>query len=170
MSTPVTDRVAGAIDGPVRVGVDLLPVADVAESVATFGDRYLQRIYTPQELASSRTPTDPDGAAGTSECSEDGSGYSYQSLAARFAAKEAVVKVLRPVGPRPAWRSIEVVRQPGGWCELRLTGLAARLAAQAGIDRWAVSLTHEATMAAAVVVGQIESLDRHDRGRDRGEA
>jgi hypothetical protein len=68
-----------------------------------------------------------------------------------------------------------VVRKPDGWCELRLTGLAARLAADAGIDRWAVSLTHEATMAAAVVVGQIESLDRRDRrdrsdrGQDRGE-
>jgi holo-[acyl-carrier protein] synthase len=150
----------------------------VAESVATFGDRYLHRIYTPQELASSRNPTDAaamsEGAA-TSGGSEAGSGYSYQSLAARFAAKEAAVKVLRPVGPRPAWRSIEVVRKPDGWCELRLTGLAARLAADAGIDRWAVSLTHEATMAAAVVVGQIESLDRRDRrdrsdrGQDRGE-
>jgi holo-[acyl-carrier protein] synthase len=78
--------------------------------------------------------------------------YSTQSLAGRFAAKEAAVKVLRPRGARPEWRSIEVHRVIGGWCELRLSGLAARLAAEAGVTTLAVSITHEPMMAAACVV------------------
>ncbi len=60
--------------------------------------------------------------------------------------------MLRPEGPRPEWRTIEVHRADSGWCELRLTGLAALLAEQSGIDRFAVSLTHEAAFGVAVVV------------------
>jgi holo-[acyl-carrier protein] synthase len=129
---------------PLRVGVDLVAVADVVASVARFGDRYVRRIFTPHEIACCRAADDSPGAPPR---------YSHQSLAARFAAKEAVVKVLRPVGPRPAWDTIEVHRAEGGWCEIQLTGRAATLAAEAGIDEWAVSLTHEPPLAAAVVVG-----------------
>jgi holo-[acyl-carrier protein] synthase len=142
-SPAVMDPEAGpsraAASSGVRVGVDLVVVAEVAEAVEHFGDRYLHRLFTRHELVCCRT----------------GSGYSAQSLAARFAAKEATVKVLRPVGPRPEWRSIEVHRSEGGWCELRLTGRAAALAAAGSIDGWAVSLTHESMMAAAVVVGTV---------------
>jgi holo-[acyl-carrier protein] synthase len=134
-----------------RVGVDLVVVADVARSVRRFGNRYIDRIFTPHEIMCCRTP---DGAQGPS------TRYSVESLAARFAAKEATVKVLRPEGPRPDWRSIEVHRDPGGWCEIRLRGRAAVLAADAGIAELAVSLTHESTMAAAVVVGMCSSGDR----------
>jgi holo-[acyl-carrier protein] synthase len=139
----------GAATSPgVRVGVDLVVVAEVAEAVEHFGDRYLHRLFTPHELVSCWA----------------GGGYSAQSLAARFAAKEATVKVLRPVGARPEWRSIEVHRSEGGWCDLRLTGRAAALAAAGCIDGWAVSLTHESMMAAAVVVGTV-SGGGPDRGR-----
>jgi holo-[acyl-carrier protein] synthase len=134
-----------------RVGVDLVVVADVARSVRRFGNRYIDRIFTPHEIMCCRTP---DRAQGPS------TGYSVESLAARFAAKEATVKVLRPEGPRPDWRSIEVHRDRGGWCEIRLRGRAARLAVDAGIAELAVSLTHESTMAAAVVVGMCSSGDR----------
>ena len=79
--------------------------------------------------------------------------YSAQVLAARFAAKEAVVKALRPSGLRPEWRSIEVRRMDGGWCELRLTGLAADLADEAGMPELSLSITHEPMVAAACVVG-----------------
>ena len=132
----------------VRVGIDLVTVADVAESVQHFGDRYLNRIFTPHEIACCR-PGDRSGhPLGT---------YSIESLAARFAAKEAVVKVLRPQGARPEWRSIEVRRTSSGWCGIRLSGQAASQAADAGIDEFAVSLTHESMMAAAVVVGVCRS-------------
>jgi holo-[acyl-carrier protein] synthase len=135
----------------VRVGVDLVVVADVARSLEHFGHRYLHRVFTPHEIACCRT----GDRSGQSE-----NGYSLESLAARFAAKEATVKVLRPEGARPEWRSIEVHRARGGWCEIRLSGLAAALAAEAGIDELAVSLTHETMMAAAVVVGVCRSGNR----------
>jgi holo-[acyl-carrier protein] synthase len=141
---------------PLRVGVDLVPVADVAASVDRLGRRYLYRLFTPHERACARV----DALGG-----HHPSGYSVESLAARFAAKEAAVKVLRPVGPRPEWRSIEVRRTDGGWCELRLSGLAASLAAQAGITTLAVSVTHEPMMAAACVVG---TADRRPAGTEQG--
>jgi holo-[acyl-carrier protein] synthase len=116
--------------------MDLVSVAEVADSVSTTGQRYLDRVYTAHEQAC--CPGRPEVAAA--------------GLAARFAAKEAVVKVLRPVGPRPPWRSIEVRRSAGGACELSLSGAAQRLASEAGISELAVSLTHEGPWAAAVVV------------------
>ena len=118
------------------VGVDLVDISEVAKSVKRFGDKYLRRVYTEHEIASCQGP--PDVAAG--------------SLAARFAAKEATLKVLRPDGARPDWRSIEVVRLPNGSCKLRLRGAAARLAVERGLGPFALSMTHEAGLAAAVVV------------------
>jgi holo-[acyl-carrier protein] synthase len=118
------------------VGVDLVDISEVAKSVKRFGDKYLRRVYTEHEIACCQGP--PDVAAG--------------SLAARFAAKEATLKVLRPDGARPDWRSIEVVRLPNGSCKLRLRGAAARLAVERGLGPFALSMTHEAGLAAAVVV------------------
>jgi holo-[acyl-carrier protein] synthase len=134
--------------GALRVGTDLVAVEHVAESVARFGDRYVGRIYTEHEVSCCR---------GTPAVTAAG-------LAARFAAKEAMVKVLRPVDHQPDWRSIEVRRDPAGWCTMRLTDGAARLARQQGISNVAVSLTHEAGMAAAVVV----AVCRDDKGGTDG--
>jgi holo-[acyl-carrier protein] synthase len=121
-----------------RVGADVVSVHQVEESIARFGSRYLERIYTQHELESS-VGRSPVRAA---------------SLAARFAAKEATFKVLRPAGHQPDWRSVEVRRHAGGWCTMVLSGHAALLADQAGIAELAVSLTHEGDVAAAVVVAQ----------------
>jgi holo-[acyl-carrier protein] synthase len=125
----------------IRVGIDLCSVQDVAESIATFGDRYLERVYTPHELE---------------YCTRDPA-LSAQRLAARFAAKEAAVKVLRPRDARPDWRTIEVRRHPDGWCELVLTGSAATLAHDATITSLSVSLSHEAGLANAVVVATLQN-------------
>jgi holo-[acyl-carrier protein] synthase len=144
-----------------RVGVDLASVADVVESVERFGDRYVHRIFTPHEIGCCLSDGSRGGVAPR---------YSFESLAARFAAKEATLKVLRPVGPRPEWRHIEVVRDGSGWCEIHLTGKAADMAAEAGIEQWAVSLTHHASMAAAVVVGICgPDGDGHSRRARRGQ-
>jgi len=129
--------------GSLRVGLDLVSIDDVADSVQRFGDRYLTRIYTPHEIETCRMSVE---VGAPEELAVD-------SLAARFAAKEAVMKVLRPVGMQLDWRTIEVHRTAGGWCEIRLSGRAAELAVQAGIDELSVSLTHEAAVAGAVVVG-----------------
>ena len=121
--------------GDVRVGVDVTAVTDVAKSVALFGDRYVERLFTKQEIAS--CGHGPGAAA---------------SLAARFAAKEAVLKVLEPHGARPQWRDIEVVRRSNGACRIRLHDRAASLAARRGTGRMSVSLSHESGIALAVVV------------------
>jgi holo-[acyl-carrier protein] synthase len=76
-------------------------------------------------------------------------------LAARFAAKEATIKVLRPGNDAIPWTDIEVTRQASGWVELRLTGAAATLATDAGITDLALSLTHEHGTACAVVIAEI---------------
>jgi len=120
----------------IRVGSDVVSVQRVNESVARFGDRYLQRVYTEHEISSVSGPPAVRAAR----------------LAARFAAKEATIKVLRPVGHQPDWRSMEIRRLAEGWCTLALSGHAAALAQQAGITDLAVSLTHEGDVAAAVVV------------------
>lgn len=118
------------------VGVDLALVSDVRASVSTFGERYLRRIFTEQELADCYSSLDP-----------------IPRLAARFAAKEATIKALRVDGPQPNWTSMEVVRDVAGWCdEMRLRGSAADLAAKRGIGRLLVSLSHEQDAAVAVVV------------------
>jgi holo-[acyl-carrier protein] synthase len=118
-----------------RVGIDLVAVASIAESIRAHGDRYLRRIFTERELA------DCDGAP--------------ERLAARYAAKEATLKVLRP-GPQDSipWNEIEVVRNPAGWVDLALSGRAAALAAVTGIGGLSVSLTHEAAYASAVVIAE----------------
>ena len=116
------------------------------------------RIYTAHELECCR-------ARGVARRTGT---YVMDSLAARFAAKEAVMKVLRPAEVQPEWRSIELHRMTGGWCEIRLSGRAAELAVDAGIEELAVSVSHEAAVAAAVVVGWCTTRDeeKDDRRRD----
>jgi holo-[acyl-carrier protein] synthase len=130
-----------------RVGVDIAEVADIAASVDNLGERYLERLFTPHELSVCRSTQSGLPA------------WSAESLAARFAAKEAVVKVLRPTGVRPDWRNIEIHRSEAGWCEVRLFGRARDQAGEAGITELAVSLTHEGALAAAVVVALCSTTD-----------
>lgn len=124
---------------PVRVGIDLVSVQAVADSVRDHADRYLKRVYTEDELADCRTPD----------------GVDAERLAARFAAKEAAMKVLRPADQGVPWQAIEVRRDPGGWPTLTLSGLAAELADEAGVAGLEVSLTHEGAYASAVVVAEL---------------
>ena len=123
----------------IRVGLDLVSVQTVADSLSAHGDRYLARIYSAAEVADCRT----------------GDGVDPQRLAARFAAKEATFKVLRVGDEAVAWTDVEVVRDRSGWVGLSLSGRAATLAKAAGIAEFAVSLSHEQGCAAAVVIANI---------------
>lgn len=133
-----------AVTVALRVGTDLVSVHAVEESVRVHAARYLDRIYTEGEQRDCR----------------DEEGVDPARLAARFAAKEAALKVLRP-GRDDAvpWREIEVVRQPAGWVQLRLTGRAADRATETGVTGLAVSLAHEAAFASAVVVAEMAEGD-----------
>jgi holo-[acyl-carrier protein] synthase len=125
---------------PIRVGIDLVAADSVQDSLrAAHGDRYLERVYTKREI-------DDCGTA---------AGIDPERLAARFAAKEATLKVL-PVGNEGlALTAIEVRREPSGRVHIELSGRAAELAADAGVAELSASLTHEAGFAAAVVVAEL---------------
>jgi holo-[acyl-carrier protein] synthase len=122
-----------------RVGIDLVSVTRVEESLAQFGERFLRRVFTEGEIA--YATSSPSQTA--------------ERLAARMAAKEATVKALRMVHEGVGWRQIEVVRDPSGACELVLHGRAREIAAAAGVDELSVSLSHECDYATAVVVTRV---------------
>lgn len=121
---------------PQRVGIDLVSVSSVRESVEAHGEHYLGRVYTERELEDCGTAT----------------GVDPERLAARFAAKEATLKVLRPGEVGIPWYAIEVWRDAEGWVELHLHGPAAKVAQERGISDLSLSITHEAGFASAVVI------------------
>jgi holo-[acyl-carrier protein] synthase len=104
-----------------------------------FGERFVQRLFTAREAA--------DAVA------VHGDAARHERLAARFAAKEAVIKALDLPEEGVNWRDIEVVRGANGRPALALHGRAAAAAARAGVSEWAVSISHDAGQACAVVVG-----------------
>ena len=122
-----------------RVGLDLVSVQTVSDTLSAHGEHYLDRVYSAGEVADCRA----------------GDTVDPQRLAARFAAKEAAFKVLRVGDEAVAWTDVEVVRDASGWVGLSLTGRAATLAEAAGIAELAVSLSHEQGCAAAVVIADI---------------
>jgi holo-[acyl-carrier protein] synthase len=123
---------------PLRVGLDLVEVAAVIESLrGAHRDHYLERVFTAREVADCRGPS------GRVE---------PERLAARFAAKEAAIKALPGAGEEVRLTYIEVVQDESRDVTLNLTGRAAELFAQCGAAEIAVSLTHEGGFAAATVV------------------
>ncbi len=127
---------------PLRVGIDLTSVDAVRDSLSAHGQHYLTRIYTERELDGCRTDR----------------GIAIERLAGRFAAKEAAMKVLRPDNEDALpWHSIEVISAPGGWVYLQLSGGAADLAENAGIEDLQLSITHEGSQACAVVVAELRN-------------
>lgn len=126
----------------VLVGIDLVKISETADSVERFGDRYLQRLYTATERA---------------DCQRRGTS-GPASLAARFAAKEALLKALQPdPDETPEWTSIEIVISASGAPSLRLHGTCAGLADSRRVRSLAVSLTHEGEYASAVVVAMCDA-------------
>lgn len=121
------------------LGTDLIEIERVQASIDRFGDRFLERLFTPGEIAFCLRKKR----------------HAAESFAARFAAKEAGAKALgtgisRGVG----WKEIEVRREPGERPTLHLSGRAAERAAAMGVRRLQLSLTHSKAVALAVVVAE----------------
>jgi holo-[acyl-carrier protein] synthase len=116
------------------IGVDMIETARVAQSIARFGERFLKRVYTERELAYCRGQVN--------------------SLAARWAAKEATAKALGTGIGAVSWQEIEVISQTNQQPTIRLHGAAATLAEQLGLSGFAVSLSHTKDYAIAFVVGE----------------
>ncbi|HIC89738.1 MAG TPA: holo-[acyl-carrier-protein] synthase [Anaerolineae bacterium] len=114
------------------VGVDIIELDRIEHALHRWGDRFLKRVYTPGELAycAGRVP----------------------SLAARWAAKEAVSKALGTGWRGIAWTELEVVRAPSGQPGIVLHGKARKRAEQLGLEHWALSISHSRQYAVAFVV------------------
>jgi holo-[acyl-carrier protein] synthase len=129
---------------PLAVGVDLVEIPRIARAVARWGDRFLERVYTADELVHCRGRV--------------------PELAVRFAAKEAVSKAL---GVGIWWRGgiafveAEVRANRLGKPEIRLHGRADEYARRQGLDEWVVSLSHTNEHAIAMVVAMQASEARH---------
>jgi holo-[acyl-carrier protein] synthase len=118
------------------IGVDLVDVDRMRRSLART-PTLASRLFTPDERAYAERATDPT-----------------ERFAARFAAKEAVMKALGVGLGAFDWHDVEVVHAASGAPTLRVTGRAAALAADAGVTRWLVTLSHTDRTAEAVVVAE----------------
>lgn len=118
-------------------GVDIIELDRIRRALQRYGERFLARIFTPEEIARY--------------------GDRLPELAARFAAKEAVSKALG-VGINHMsahgirWRDVEVLPDPLGKPVLHLSGRAQELAEEQGLREWAISLSHGRDYAVAFVV------------------
>jgi len=117
-----------------RLGIDIAQISRIADSVAQFGDRFMQRLFTADELAyATAVPS-----------------LTAERLATRFAAKEAALKAFDLCESGLDWRDIEVRTLPDGACRLVLHGKAA---AEADVcsNNISLSLSHDGDYATAVV-------------------
>src|ERR1035441_1487943 len=117
-------------------GIDMVEIGRIQQSVDRYGQRFLDRIFTGGEQAYCLRKR-----------------KAAESLAARFAAKEAGAKALGTgISFGVSWLEIEVVREPSGRPTLRFHGRAAQIAAHLGAARAALSITHTDSLAMASVV------------------
>jgi holo-[acyl-carrier protein] synthase len=118
-------------------GIDLIEVERIEATIARYGERFLTRVFTANELAYCR-------------------GQPHR-LAARFAAKEAVSKTLGTgIQHREGvdWREIEIVSDVRGKPAVQLTGKAAQRAAQLNLKSFVISLSHTREHAIAMVIAE----------------
>src|SRR3954462_5985754 len=120
-------------EGTTELGIDIIKIERIAHAIERFGERFAKRVLTEHEQRYVRNRP--------------------QNFAGRWAAKEAVSKVLglgvRGVG----WTEIEIQRLPTGAPVVKLYGRAARRAEQLGMGRIAVSISHEGDYAVAIALG-----------------
>jgi holo-[acyl-carrier protein] synthase len=122
----------------IGLGTDLIEIARIAHSVERFGDAFLQRVYTAQEIAYCLRKKN-----------------AAESFAARFAAKEAGAKALGTgISRGVSWREFEVRRLPGQRPELFLCGRARQIADALGVRRLSLTLSHSRLLSIAVVVAE----------------
>jgi holo-[acyl-carrier protein] synthase len=118
-------------------GIDVVEISRLAQSLQRHGDRFLERVFTPAER---------DYCCGKRR--------ELEHLAGRFAAKEAVLKVLGTGWAGSiSWQDVEVVNNEAGAPSVRLSGESARVADRLGIRRVLVSISHTGDWAAASAIG-----------------
>ena len=119
----------------IGLGIDATDIPRVADVFKRYGDRFLRRVFTEEEIAYCTRRRNP-----------------VPHLAGRFAAKEACMKALGTGHSRGVlWKDIEVVRR-GGPPQLRLHGGAARRAADMNVRKSLLTITHSDALAMAQVI------------------
>lgn len=125
----ITERILG-------LGTDLVEISRIEDSLTKFGDRFLEKIFLPEEIAYAQSLSRP-----------------AVHLAARFAAKEATAKAFGTgIGESLPWLGLEIGRHASGEPFLRFHSTAADSARARGVTRSLVSLSHTQTLASATVV------------------
>ena len=120
----------------IGLGIDICQIERVARYVERYGDRFTRRCFTSDEIE---------------RCLRHAN-YAEQ-FAARIAAKEAASKALGTGWRRGVhWKCFEVAQEPSGKPFLRIHGRAAEIASQMGVRNVNLSITHDAGVAAAVVI------------------
>lgn len=114
-----------------RTGIDLIEIERIQDAVQSHGKRFLERVFTPQELAEVRD--------------------NLPSLAGRFAAKEATAKALGTGIGDITWKEIEILRGPAREPNLYLHGAAKTLADSLHLTCWSISISHTQGLAIAFV-------------------
>ena len=127
--------------GAIAVGIDIIEIDRIERSLMEFGQRFLDRIYTPAEQAKF--------------------GNRVNELAGRFAVKEATSKVLGTGIRGIRWREMEVLTNRRGKPVLILHGGASKRAELLGLNDFSVSITHSRTDAMAIVVG-LKAPEQYD--------
>jgi holo-[acyl-carrier protein] synthase len=115
-----------------RTGIDLLEIGRLERAIRRYGDRLLERIYTPGEIAEA--------------------GANIVSLAAHFAAKEAVSKALGTGIGDISWQEIEVQDVEANAPRLLLWGNAKMIAEKLGLSEWSLSLSHSDAYMIAIII------------------
>ena len=129
-------------------GIDFIEIDRIADVIARHGDRFLNRVYTPDEIAHCRGR--------------------IPELAARFAAKEAVMKALGTGVRGVGWRDIEVLPNRRGKPLVFLYGRGAKRAKDIEMRGLEISMTHLKDLAMASVIGERALTELEDTPR-RGE-
>lgn len=137
----VAQAVPGELPVGVRLGLDIVQVSQVAQAIDRFGDAYEARLFTSGERAYAHS----------------GAGMVPERLAARFAAKEAVIKALQLGNAGVNWRDIEVLKRDDGDCGIQLHGRAAAIADRLGVERVLLSLSHDGDYAGAVATAHFSN-------------
>ena len=116
-----------------HIGTDIIEIARIRRTIERWGERFLRRVYTEAELSMY--------------------GHRPHSLAACFAGKEAVMKVLGTGARGVGWRDIETLHHPSGKPLIRLNGRAKKEADKLGIKEIDISLAHSREYATATAIG-----------------
>jgi holo-[acyl-carrier protein] synthase len=119
-----------------QIGVDIIEIARIRQALSRWGERFLHRIYTESEISLYHDRP--------------------ESLAVRFAGKEAAIKALNPPKGDIIWREIEILAEPDGKPVVHLHGKALEIAHASGISGLEISLSHSRENAVALVISVIE--------------